>query len=202
MIRKSLVVLALSIALCLASLPSFTQAIPNWAPNTAYAVGALVMYQNVEYKCIQAHTSQVGWEPPNVPALWQPVSGSPTPTPTPAATPTPTPQPTPTPTPPPGGGGSCAPAWNSTLAYCNTSTTTCNGGNTASKNGLNFTAQFWNQGQDPTVAGNAGPAGSGDPWFTGVACTTGAPTPTPTPTPTPKPTPTPSPTPTPTPPPP
>ncbi|WP_349290090.1 carbohydrate-binding protein [Thermoanaerobacterium thermosaccharolyticum] len=23
------------------------------------------------YKCIQAHTSLVGWEPPNVPALWQ-----------------------------------------------------------------------------------------------------------------------------------
>src|ERR1051325_8388858 len=82
--------------LCLASVPSFSQTVPNWAPNTAYAVGALVMYQNVEYKCIQAHTSQVGWEPPNVPALWQPVSGSPTPTPTPppTATPTPTPQPT------------------------------------------------------------------------------------------------------------
>ena len=183
MIRKSLIVLSLGIALCLASLPSFAQAVPAWQPNTAYAVGALVTFNNVEYRCLQAHTSQVGWEPPNVPALWQPVSGSPTPTPTPAATPTPTPKPTPTPTPPPGGGGSCAPAWNSTLAYCNTSTTTCNGGSTASKNGLNFTAQFWNQGQDPTIAGHAGPAGSGDPWFTGVPCSTGVPTPTPTPPP-------------------
>ncbi len=142
-------ILGVALVLCLTSATSYSQTIPNWAPNTAYAVGALVMYQNIEYKCIQAHTSQVGWEPPNVPALWSPVSGSPTPTPTPTPTATPTPT-LPTPTPPPGGGGTCAPAWNSTLAYCNTSTTTCNGGNKASKNGLNFTAQFWNQGQDPT----------------------------------------------------
>jgi chitinase len=197
MIRKSLVGLSICILLCLASLPTSAQSIPAWQPNTAYAVGALVMYNNVEYKCIQAHTSQVGWEPPNVPALWQPVSGAPTPTPTPTATPTPTPKATPTPTPAPTptptpSGGACAPAWNSTLAYCNTSTTTCNGGNMASKNGLNFTAQFWNQGQDPTIAGHAGPAGSGDPWFTGVPCG-GTPTPTPTPTPKPSPTPTPTP---------
>jgi chitinase len=185
--KLSAVILGVALVLCLTSVASYSQTIPNWAPNTAYAVGALVMYQSIEYKCIQAHTSQVGWEPPNVPALWSPVSGAPTPTPTPTATPTPTPTATPTPTPPPGGGGSCAPAWNSTLAYCNTSTTTCNGGNKASKNGLNFTAQFWNQGQDPTVAGHAGPAGSGDPWFTGVACTNGTPAPTPTPTATPTP---------------
>ncbi len=193
MTRKYSGFLGVAVVLCFTSLTCFSQTIPNWAPNTAYSVGALVLYQSVEYKCIQAHTSQVGWEPPNVPALWSPVSGSPTPTPTPTPAPTATPTPTPTPTPPPGGGGACAPAWNPSLAYCNTSTTTCNGGSTASKNGLNFTAQFWNQGQDPTIAGNAGPAGSGDPWFTGVACTAGVPTPTPTPTPTPKPTPTPTP---------
>lgn len=189
--RKSLIVSGLCTFLCLALLSTFAQTIPNWQPNTAYAVGALVMYNNVEYKCIQAHTSQVGWEPPNVPALWQPVSGapSPTPTPTPTATPTPTPSPTPT----PGPGGTCAPAWSPNLAYCNTSTTSCNGGSTASKNGLNFTAQFWNTNEDPTVAGHAGPAGTGDPWFTGVSCSTGSPSPTPTPTPTPSPTATPTP---------
>jgi chitinase len=48
--------------------------IPNWAPSVTYAAGALVMYNAVEYKCILAHTSEVGWEPPNVPALWQSVS--------------------------------------------------------------------------------------------------------------------------------
>jgi chitinase len=47
---------------------------PAWAPNTAYAVGALVTYGGHTYKCLQAHTSLVGWEPPNVPALWQLVS--------------------------------------------------------------------------------------------------------------------------------
>ena len=51
------------------------QSIPQWQPNTFYAVGALVMYNGVEYQCLQAHTSEVGWEPPNTPALWQPVTG-------------------------------------------------------------------------------------------------------------------------------
>jgi chitinase len=70
----SLLLLCFLIVLLLPSAAS-AQSIPNWAPNTAYAVGALVMYNGVEYECIQAHTSEVGWEPPNVPALWQPVSG-------------------------------------------------------------------------------------------------------------------------------
>ncbi|WP_139490989.1 carbohydrate-binding protein [Brevibacillus dissolubilis] len=47
-----------------------------WAPNVAYKVGDLVSYQSYEYKCIQAHTSLTGWEPPNVPALWEKQSGT------------------------------------------------------------------------------------------------------------------------------
>jgi chitinase len=43
---------------------------PAWAPNVAYAVGAKVSYGGKNYQCRQAHTSLVGWEPPNVPALW------------------------------------------------------------------------------------------------------------------------------------
>lgn len=42
-----------------------------WAPNTPYAVGAIVTYQGHTYKCLQAHTSEVGWEPATTPALWQ-----------------------------------------------------------------------------------------------------------------------------------
>jgi len=42
-----------------------------WAPNTYYAVGSIVSYGGSNYKCIQAHTSLTGWEPPVVPALWQ-----------------------------------------------------------------------------------------------------------------------------------
>jgi len=49
-----------------------------WAPNVAYAVGDTVTYSGSSYKCLQAHTSQTGWEPPNVPALWQLVTGGPT----------------------------------------------------------------------------------------------------------------------------
>ena len=48
---------------------------PAWTPNVAYSIGTQVTYQdsshpNHLYKCQQAHTSQTGWEPPNVPALW------------------------------------------------------------------------------------------------------------------------------------
>ncbi|MCI0660643.1 MAG: glycosyl hydrolase family 18 protein [Acidobacteria bacterium] len=53
---------------------SAQQASP-WAPNTSYAVGAQVSYQGSTYQCRQAHTSLQGWEPPNVPALWQLVTG-------------------------------------------------------------------------------------------------------------------------------
>ncbi|MEV7231015.1 MULTISPECIES: carbohydrate-binding protein [Polymorphospora] len=28
-------------------------------------------YKGVSYRCLQGHTALVGWEPPNVPALWQ-----------------------------------------------------------------------------------------------------------------------------------
>ncbi|TYP79076.1 lytic polysaccharide monooxygenase [Paenibacillus methanolicus] len=42
-----------------------------WTANAAYATGALVSYNGAVYKCLQAHTSLTGWEPSNVPALWQ-----------------------------------------------------------------------------------------------------------------------------------
>src|SRR6478672_5812872 len=88
------ILLCIGTVLCSVALPAPAQTISNWQPNTAYSVGALVMFNNVEYKCIQAHTSQVGWEPPNVPALWQVTSGTPAPTNTPTATPRPTNTPT------------------------------------------------------------------------------------------------------------
>lgn len=46
----------------------------HWAVDTAYALDVRVSYQNKLYKCVQAHTSQEGWEPPNVPALWTEVA--------------------------------------------------------------------------------------------------------------------------------
>lgn len=43
---------------------------PTWVVGKAYAVGNVVTYQGVIYKCIQAHTSQADWAPSVVPALW------------------------------------------------------------------------------------------------------------------------------------
>lgn len=44
-----------------------------WAYPVAYKVGDIVIYapNGFTYKCLQAHTSQAGWNPPAVPALWQ-----------------------------------------------------------------------------------------------------------------------------------
>lgn len=50
--------------------PSAPGQYPAWAPNVAYAIGTRVSYAGRNYECRQAHTSLVGWEPPNVPALW------------------------------------------------------------------------------------------------------------------------------------
>ncbi len=50
-----------------------TSGYPAWSPNTYYSAGSIVSYGGINYRCVQAHTSLVGWEPPIVPALWQPV---------------------------------------------------------------------------------------------------------------------------------
>jgi chitinase len=170
---------------------------PPWQPWTAYRVGDLVTYNGVVYQCIQAHTSQPGWEPPNTPALWQPVStgatATPTRTSTPGATATPTRTPTPgaTTTPTPTPSASCWPAWNPTTAYT--------AGAQVSYNGVNYQAAYWTQGQRPDLY--SGPPGSGQPWIPmgpcGATPTPGA-TATPTRTPTPGVTATPTPTRTPT----
>lgn len=43
---------------------------PEWAENTAYAVGHKVQYGGKLWRVVQAHTAQIGWEPVNVPSLW------------------------------------------------------------------------------------------------------------------------------------
>ncbi|MEV7617610.1 carbohydrate-binding protein [Streptomyces sp. NPDC089799] len=42
-----------------------------WTPGRAYRAGDGVTYAGLAYRCLQAHTALAGWEPPNVPALWQ-----------------------------------------------------------------------------------------------------------------------------------
>jgi hypothetical protein len=41
-----------------------------WAFPVAYNIGDRVTYGGLTYSCRQSHTSQAGWQPPNVPALW------------------------------------------------------------------------------------------------------------------------------------
>lgn len=48
-----------------------TQGVAEWEPGVEYAVDDRASYEGTVYVCIQAHTSLDGWEPPNVPALWE-----------------------------------------------------------------------------------------------------------------------------------
>ena len=203
---KRLIYLCLSLSLLLgAVLVAPASAAPAqtdrgaWAPNVAYAVNDTVTYGGCTYKVIQAHTSLTGWEPPIVPALFSLVScgSSPSSTPTrtntpagptatrtntpvgPTATRTPTPltgpssTPTRTNTPAPtattGSGGGCWPAWVSTQVYTT--------GMQASRNGRNYQANYWTQGNDPAT--NSGPVGTGQPWIPMAFCGSGNATATP-----------------------
>lgn len=43
---------------------------PAWAAGQAYPSDYKVQYGGKLWRCVQAHTSQTGWEPENTPALW------------------------------------------------------------------------------------------------------------------------------------
>lgn len=45
-----------------------------WQPNVAYSVGQIRERNGKLYRCVQAHTSQTGWEPENTPALWDEIA--------------------------------------------------------------------------------------------------------------------------------
>lgn len=49
-------------------------AYPEWRADTAYTVNERIRYGESLYRCVQAHTSQNGWEPTQTPALWTRVS--------------------------------------------------------------------------------------------------------------------------------
>jgi hypothetical protein len=57
----------------------------------------------------------------------------------------------------------CAAAWSSSAVYT--------AGNQASENSINYTANWWTQGNDPAT--NNGGSGSGQPWTSNGACTGG-----------------------------
>ena len=44
---------------------------PVWKTGIAYTAGYKAQHNGRLWRCRQAHTSQAGWEPENVPALWE-----------------------------------------------------------------------------------------------------------------------------------
>ncbi|TDU05520.1 carbohydrate binding protein [Streptomyces sp. 846.5] len=58
----------------------------------------------------------------------------------------------------------CAAAWSSSTVYT--------AGQQASENGIDYTANYWTQGNDPAT--NNGGSGSGQPWTSNGACTGGS----------------------------
>ena len=47
-----------------------TEFYPEWAEDTDYTAGYKVQYGGKLWRCLQAHTSQAGWEPENAASLW------------------------------------------------------------------------------------------------------------------------------------
>lgn len=43
---------------------------PEWSAGQAYTAGYKVQYGGKLWRCLQAHTSQTGWEPDIAPSLW------------------------------------------------------------------------------------------------------------------------------------
>lgn len=43
---------------------------PDWSAGQAYTAGYKVQYDGKQWRCLQAHTSQIGWEPDIAPSLW------------------------------------------------------------------------------------------------------------------------------------
>lgn len=47
---------------------------PEWKADTAYEADERIRYEDKLYRCVQAHTSQADWIPPETPALWTEVA--------------------------------------------------------------------------------------------------------------------------------
>ena len=51
-----------------------SEAANEWAPWIDVAVDEIWTHEGTDYRVVQAHQTQPGWEPPNVPALWEAVN--------------------------------------------------------------------------------------------------------------------------------
>lgn len=43
---------------------------PSWQENKTYVADERILYNNILYRCLQAHTSQASWTPVAAPSLW------------------------------------------------------------------------------------------------------------------------------------
>ena len=46
----------------------------TWEPGKTLSAGDIVTYNGSNYTVVQGHTTQLGWEPPNLPALFSPTN--------------------------------------------------------------------------------------------------------------------------------
>ena len=173
--RRSLFAMALSVA---ALGHVWAQSAVPWQVDTYYAAGTVVSHEGRLYRALvnQVNWAATGWNP-NTTALWTPVSGSAT-----ASSSTPTVSTvtsttststatSPTPSTPSntgsaasGASGACATPWSSTSIYT--------GGNLVSIAAINYRANWWTAGDNPSS--RSGPAGSGQPWTALGACSAAA----------------------------
>lgn len=51
-----------------------TEFYPEWASGQAYTAGFKVQHGGKLWRCLQAHTAQVGWEPENAASLWEQIN--------------------------------------------------------------------------------------------------------------------------------
>jgi hypothetical protein len=78
LMRRNCLLLMIVLLAVLSSLASMAQAVTSnqngsgWQPGTFYAAGKDVTFEGTSYRCVYAHTSVAGWEPPRTQALWQP----------------------------------------------------------------------------------------------------------------------------------
>ena len=100
-----------------------------------YNVGDVVSYNGKTYVCRMAHTALDGWQPSNVPALWNVQNG---------ANPNPNPNPNPKPDPKPDTKPQPGDTWDANKVYV--------GGNTVIYNGQKFSAKWWTQGDKPDAS--------------------------------------------------
>lgn len=47
---------------------------PEWASGVAYTTGYKVQRSGKLWRCVQAHTSQAGWEPENAASIWEQIN--------------------------------------------------------------------------------------------------------------------------------